>query len=231
MRIGNAPYDSAKDIPEVVPVFPLSGVLLLPRSNLPLNIFEDRYIAMVDEALATHRLIGMVQPQFDENGEAESGTGEDGTPPLCQVGALGRIVSFQETGDGRYIIQLGGVCRFEVIEEVDCGEPFRTCRIDVDRFAGDLKVRPGEAEEVDRAALIDAFQNYLDANDLKADWQSVQSASNEALVNTLAMMSPYGPREKQALLEAPDLKSRAATLVAITEIELARQSGDKPVLN
>lgn len=228
MRIGNAPYDSAKDIPEVVPVFPLSGVLLLPRSNLPLNIFEDRYIAMVDEALATHRLIGMVQPQFDADSD---GASDDPLPPLCQVGALGRIVSFQETGDGRYIIQLGGVCRFDVVEEVDYGDPFRTCRIAVDRFAGDLKVRPAEADEVDRAALIDAFQNYLDANDLKADWKSVQSASNEALVNTLAMMSPYGPREKQALLEAPDLKSRAATLVAITEIELARQAGDKPVLN
>lgn len=227
MLIGNAPYESVKDIPEVVPVFPLSGVLLLPRSNLPLNIFEDRYIAMVDEALATHRLIGMVQPQFDR-GELDE---DDPAPPLCSVGALGRIVSFQETGDGRYLIQLGGVCRFTILEEVDCGEPFRACRIATEHFAGDLTARPGESEEVDRAALIDVFQNYLDANELKADWQSVRAASNEALVNTLAMMSPYGPREKQALLEAPDLKSRAATLVAITEMELARQSGDKPVLN
>lgn len=226
MRIGNAPYDSLKDIPGMVPVFPLAGVLLLPRSNLPLNVFEPRYIAMIDEALATHRVIGMVQPQFD----CEEVPGGDPCP-LCNVGALGRIVSFQESGDGRYLIQLGGVCRFSIVEEVDCGEPFRCCRISADRFAADLVASQDESEAVDRTALIEAFQNYLDANDLKADWTSVRSASNEALVNTLAMMSPYGPREKQALLEAPDLKSRAATLVAITEMELARQSGDKPVLN
>lgn len=227
MRIGNAPYESVSDIPELVPVFPLSGVLLLPRSHLPLNIFEPRYIAMIDEALATDRLIGMVQPRFD------SEEGEEGAEPcaLCQVGALGRIISFQETGDGRYLIQLGGVCRFSIVEEVDLGEPFRRCRISSERFASDFTEEPAESDEVDRTALIEAFQNYLDANDLKADWTSVRSASNEALVNTLAMMSPYGPREKQALLEAPDLKSRAATLVAITEMELARQSGDKPTLN
>ncbi|MEM8663569.1 MAG: LON peptidase substrate-binding domain-containing protein [Pseudomonadota bacterium] len=225
MRIGNTTYERVNDIPDSVPVFPLSGALLLPRSHLPLNIFEPRYIAMIDDALATHRVIGMVQPRFDiktcEDEEA---------PPLCAVGALGRIVSFQEAGDGRYLIQLGGICRFSIIEEVDDGEPFRRCRITAERFAADLTQHNEEAE-VDRAALIEAFQNYLDANDLEADWKSVRSASNEALVNTLAMMSPYGPAEKQALLEAPDLKARAATLVAITEMELARQSGDKPTLN
>jgi len=226
MRIGNTSYDSVRDIPDLVPVFPLSGVLLLPRSQLPLNIFEPRYLAMIDEALATHRVIGMVQPQFD----CEDVPG--GEPcPLCTVGALGRIVSFQETGDGRYLIQLGGICRFAIEEEVDTGDLFRSCRISADRFASDLVIDEDESDAVDRPALIEAFQNYLDANDLKADWTSVRSASNEALVNTLAMMSPYGPREKQALLEAPDLKSRAATLVAITEMELARQAGDKPVLN
>ena len=146
------------------------------------------------------------------------------------VGALGRLVSFQETGDGRYLIQLAGITRFRILEEVRGAQPYRRCRITADRFAADLGSLEGDGG-VDRDALIRAFQSYLDANDLEADWKSVRAASNEALVNTLAMMSPYGPAEKQALLEAPDLKARAATLVAITEMELARQSGEKPVLN
>lgn len=225
MRIGNTAYQSTKEIPHVVPVFPLSGALLLPRSHLPLNIFEPRYLEMIDDALAMHRMIGMVQPRFD------GAVGEDPeTPALCDVGALGKIVSFQETGDGRYLIQLGGVCRFNIIEEVEEGDAYRRCRISAERFADDLTSNASDSD-VDRAALIETFQNYFDANDLEADWKSVRSASNEALVNTLAMMSPYGPAEKQALLEAPDLKSRAATLVAITEMELARNAGDKPVLN
>ncbi|MEM7694585.1 MAG: LON peptidase substrate-binding domain-containing protein [Pseudomonadota bacterium] len=224
MRIGNKTYETALDVPATVPVFPLSGALLLPRSHLPLNIFEPRYLAMVDEALATDRLIGMVQPRFDDDEGART------TAPLCAVGALGRIVSFQESGDGRYLIQLAGVCRFGILEEVDRGEDFRRCRISAAAFTADFTGETGE-DEVDRDALINAFQSYLDANDLEADWKSVKAASNEALVNTLAMMSPYGPAEKQALLEAPDLKSRAATLVAITEIELARQGGEKPTLN
>ena len=225
MQMGNTSYESAKDIPDVVPVFPLSGALLLPRSHLPLNVFEPRYIAMIDDALATHRVIGMVQPRFD------GAVGDDpDAPMLCSVGALGRIVSFQETGDGRYLIQLGGICRFRILEEVDEGELFRRCRITATPFEDDLRNVESDVD-VDRAALIEAFQNYLDANDVEADWKVVRAASNEALVNTLAMMSHYSPAEKQALLEAPNLKARAATLVAITEMELARQSGDKPTLN
>lgn len=226
MRIGNRRYENVGDVPTVVPVFPLSGALLLPRAHLPLNIFEPRYVEMIDDALAGDRVIGMVQPRFDR-GEDDD---EVEAPPLCAVGALGRIVSYQETGDGRYLIQLGGICRFRILEEVDSGRLYRACRISCAEFADDLTSAHGE-DRVDRDALIRAFQSYLDANDLEADWKSVRAASNEALVNTLAMMSPYGPAEKQALLEAPDLAARAETLVAITEMELARGSGDKPVLN
>ena len=226
MRIGNALYESVDDIPSIVPVFPLSGALLLPRSHLPLNIFEPRYLKMIDDALATDRVIAMVQPRFDEPGEDE----DEDAPTLCEVGSLGRIVSVQESGDGRYLIQLAGICRISVVEELPTAQPYRKCRISAARFITDLE---GEANgsEVDREALIKAFQGYLDANDLEADWKSVRAASNEALVNTLAMMSPYGPAEKQALLEAPDLAARAATLVAITEMEIARQSGEETVLN
>lgn len=230
MRIGNRSYESVGEVPAVVPVFPLSGALLLPRAHLPLNIFEPRYVQMIDDVLAGDRVIGMVQPRFDRGEDDEDETVED-APPLCAVGALGRIVSYQETGDGRYLIQLGGICRFRVLEELPSARLYRSCRISCAEFAGDLESAAGE-DKVDRDALIRAFQNYLDANDLEADWKSVRAASNEALVNTLAMMSPYGPAEKQALLEAPDLAARAETLVAITEMELARNnSGDKPVLN
>jgi hypothetical protein len=231
MRIGNRSYESVGEVPSVVPVFPLSGALLLPRAHLPLNIFEPRYVQMIDDVLAGDRVIGMVQPRFDRPGADDEDEDEpDETPPLCAVGALGRIVSYQETGDGRYLIQLGGICRFRILEEADLGRLYRACRISCAEFSADLEGASGE-DKVDRDALIRAFQNYLDANDLEADWKSVRSASNEALVNTLAMMSPYGPAEKQALLEAPDLAARADTLVAITEMELARQSGDEPTLN
>lgn len=227
MRIGNANYDTVADVPDIVPVFPLSGALLLPRAHLPLNIFEQRYVRMIDDAMAGNRVVGMVQPRFDAKADADA---DDDAPELCGVGALGRIVSYQEAGDGRYLIQLGGICRFRIVEELPGRQPYRRCRISPDRFAMDLAPIRGE-DAVDREALIKAFQSYLDANDLEADWKSVRSASNEALVNTLAMMSPYGPAEKQALLEAPDLAARAATLVAITEIEVGRQSGEEKVLN
>lgn len=230
MRIGNMHYSTVRDIPDVVPVFPLSGALLLPRAHLPLNIFEPRYLEMIDDAMATDRVIGMVQPRFDLEGDEAAELHEEEGPALCSVGSLGRIISMQEAGDGRYLIQLAGVTRFTIVEEVDRGTMYRSCRISAERFAADLTDCNDEAM-VDRDALIKAFQSYLDANDLEADWRSVRAASNEALVNTLAMMSPYGPAEKQALLEAPDLPARAATLVAITEMELARQTGDKPVLN
>ena len=225
MLAGNAKYQRAEDIPDEVPVFPLAGALLLPRVHMPLNIFEPRYLAMVDAALAGDRVIGVVQPRFDDtSNEMRS------RPKLCTVGALGRIVNFQETGDGRYTISLAGISRFRILEEVETPDDYRTCRISCEEFADDLTNLHGESH-VDRQAVIKAFQDFLAANDLEADWKSVQGASNEALVNTLAMMSPYGPAEKQALLEAPDLQSRAATLVAITEVELARQGGDKPAIN
>ncbi|MCQ8781976.1 LON peptidase substrate-binding domain-containing protein [Mangrovibrevibacter kandeliae] len=214
VHAGNITYARERDLPETVAVFPLTGALLLPGGQMPLNIFEPRYLAMIDDALAGTRLIGMIQPRLD--GE-KLGSGE---PELCQVGCLGRITSVAETGDGRYIINLAGVCRFRVTEELAVKTGYRTCRIAP--FIRDLDLSDGAAE-VDRDGLLSAFRQYLDANQLEADWDSVTKASNETLVNALCMMSPYGPAEKQALLEASDLKTRAETLVAITEIALARE--------
>ena len=218
MQAGNAHYHSADQLPRKVAVFPLAGALLLPGGQMPLNIFEPRYLQMVDDAMRGERLIGMCQPRFD--------VPETNDPrfPLCDVGCLGRITSLGETGDGRYVLTLQGVCRFRVTEELAVTTPYR--QIGIKPFAGDLDDESGDGDEVDREALLTAFRAYLDANSMEADWESVTRASNETLVNALSMMSPYGPAEKQALLEAPDLRTRADTLIAITEINLARDDED-----
>jgi Lon protease-like protein len=198
-------------------VFPLEGALLLPGGRLPLNIFEPRYLQMIDHAVASDRLIGLIQPSLD------GALRDDATPELCSVGCFGRLTSFSESGDGRYLIALQGVCRFRVVHELAVKTPFRQCR--VTPFLTDLD-EDRAASEVDRPALLKAFRAYLQANDLEADWESVSRAGDAILVNALSMMAPYGPAEKQALLEAADLKTRAETLIAITEMALARDNDE-----
>ncbi len=217
MQVGNARYRFAADIPAAVPVFPLAEALLLPGGRMPLSIFEPRYLQMIDEAIGGDRIIGMVQPALDG-----SKRGDD-EPNLCEVGCLGRIISLAETGDGRYLISLQGICRFRILQEMPAKEAFRQCKIAP--FLGDLVEDTG-ASEVNRPALLKTFRAYLQANDLDADWDSVSRADNAMLVNALSMMAPYGAAEKQALLEAADLKTRADTLIAITEMTLARDSDD-----
>lgn len=214
----NAVYDGPQDCPGVIPVFPLGGALLLPRGQMPLNIFEPRYLAMVDDAIRSHRIIGMLQPEPETSRQASA-------PGLLQIGCIGRITQFAETGDDRIILTLTGISRFRVIEELSVTTPYRQCRVSYDDFAIDFMPRAGE-EEVDRNGLLKALRAFAKANELKIDWKGVNEAPNEALVNALSMMCPFGPREKQALLEAHDLRTRAEVLVAITEIELARGGGD-----
>ena len=182
---------------------------------MPLNVFEPRYLAMVDAAMAGDRVIGMVQP--DETA-APCACG----PQLRDVGCAGRIVSFAETGDGRYMITLTGIARFRIVDELPLEKPFRRCHVTAAPFEADLRPATGA---VDRTAVLRAFREYLSAHDLCADWENVGRASNETLVNALAMMAPFGPAEKQALLEAPDLKTRAEQLVAFTEMALAAERG------
>ncbi len=220
----NAVYRGPADLPEVISVFPLPGALLLPRGQMPLNIFEPRYLALVDDSLRDgHRLIGMIQPD-----PAHPGT-ED-RPGLYKIGCAGRITQLAETGDGRYLLQLTGVARFRIVEELKVATSYRQCRVDFMPFTDDFIARKGE-DAVDRKSVLAALSDFLKANDLKADWGGIETASNEALVNALAMMSPYDPAEKQAMLEAPDLKTRAEILVAVTEIALARANteGDPPL--
>jgi Lon protease-like protein len=216
MKAGNHTYRCPEDLPAVMPVFPLAAALLLPRAAMPLNIFEPRYLAMVDTALSGDRVIGMVQP---DHHAALLPSG----PALCAVGCAGRITSFAETGDDRYMINLTGIARFRVVEERVAPTPFRQCRVTAAPFAADFAADAGD-RAVDRSSVLKTFCAYLKAHNLEADWESVGRASNETLVNTLAMMAPFGPAEKQALLEAPDLRARAETLVAITELSLAGEA-------
>ena len=213
----NAEYRGPVDLPGVIPVFPLPGALLLPRGQMPLNIFEPRYLAMIDDALRDgHRLIGMIQPDAAQGGHG-------GVPALYKVGCVGRITQLAESGDGRYLIELTGVARFRIEEELTVQTAYRQCRVTYAPFAEDFIARKGE-DKVDREALLGALRDFLKANKLNADWEGIDNAPNEVLVNALSMMSPYGAAEKQALLEAPDLKTRAELLVAITEIELAKKN-------
>lgn len=217
MKAGNCQYSCPRDVPDVIPVFPLPAALLLPRAEMPLNIFEPRYLAMIDAALRGARIIGMIQP---DDGKTACSRG----PGLCAIGCAGRITSFAETGDGRYMITLTGVARFKIVEELTVNTPYRQCRVTALPFAGDFAQNADETA-VDRKAVLKTFRAYLDAHSLEADWESVGRASNETLINALAMMAPFGPAEKQALLEAPDLRARAETLVALTEMSLARETG------
>jgi Lon protease-like protein len=213
----NAQYRGPIDLPEVIPVFPLPGALLLPRGTMPLNIFEPRYLAMIDDSLRDgHRLIGMIQPDATHSGDADK-------PVLYKVGCAGRITQLAESGDGRYLLELTGVARFRVEQELKVKTPYRQCRVTFAPFVDDFVARKGE-EQVDRAAVLGALRDFLKANKLNADWEDIDKAPNEALVNALSMMSPYSSADKQALLEAPDLKTRAEVLVALTKIELAKMN-------
>lgn len=213
----NRRYGGPDELPDVVPLFPLDGALLLPRCQLPLNIFEPRYLAMVDDALKGERIIGMIQPV--------PALVTTANPALENVGCLGRITEFAESGDGRYIVTLTGIVRFRLAQELEVETPYRQARLDLTPYLSDFSPNVG-AEQVDRANLLKTLAAYLDANQLEADWQSIKDAPNEALVNALAMMSPFGGREKQALLEAPDLGARADMLIAVTEMSLARGGTD-----
>lgn len=210
---------SVADVPEIVPLFPLAGALLFPRAVLPLNIFEPRYLAMVDHALAGDRLIGIIQPAITGEGETESGA----NPALSEIGTLGRITHFEERETDRYVIALTGLTRFRIREETTSMTPFRLARIDAGDFDADFETGRGEAE-VDRHAFIKSLRDYADYADFDLDWDDVEQMPLEELVNSCVMASPYGPRERQALLETPSLRDRAEMLAALAEIEMSRDA-------
>lgn len=213
------PFVSPASLPRHIPIFPLAGALLLPRTQLPLNIFEPRYIAMVNDALASDRIIGMTQPLDDQASPSD-------VPALYEIGCAGKITSFAELEDGRLLIMLTGIARFSIWRELPSKKPYRSFEVDYSTFADDLKLGYGE-EKVNREQVLSTFRAYLKANDLKTDWSEIKAASNELLVNSLATIAPFAVAEKQALLEAPSLDARAELLVALTEVTLKR-SGSGP---
>ena len=200
------------DLPETIAVFPLPGALLLPRSRLPLHIFEPRYLQMLEDALKTpERLIGMVQP--NEVPGREAGTG------LYTIGCAGRLTQFSETEDGRYLVTLTGVSRFRVLREVEGFTPYRRCDVSWDGFGRDL----GETEEdqgFDRPGFLRLLERFFSAQKLSTDWDTLKEAEDELLVNSLSMLLDFDPEDKQALLEAPSLPTRRETLVTLIEFAL-----------
>ncbi|PKP81364.1 MAG: peptidase S16 [Alphaproteobacteria bacterium HGW-Alphaproteobacteria-18] len=212
-----APYRKTADLPATLAVFPLPGALVFPRWQLPLNIFEPRYLNMIDDAMSGSRLIGMVQ----------TAGGSRQMPALAEVGCAGRITSYTETPDGRYLITLTGVCRFGILRELEGTSPYRQVTPDWERFAQDL-APAAEGEGRERLALTHAFREYATANSLEADWSAMEEASLETLVHALASGCPFTPMEKQALLEAPSLLDRAHALTALLEFGSA-PGGEGPV--
>jgi Lon protease-like protein len=211
-------YNRPGDLPDRLPIFPLPGALLLPRADLPLNIFEPRYLEMISNALSGERIIGIIQPKDDSDTGAR--------PDLMAVGCAGRITSYAETPDGRMLVTLTGISRFSIKSELSVTTAYRQVVADFNPFAIDLVMDLG-ANEVNRPALLTAFKDYLTANNMSADWSEINGASTEVLVNTLSLLAPYPASEKQALLEAPDLKTRADVLVALTEMALSKSFSGK----
>jgi uncharacterized protein len=217
--MGNAiSLDRLEALPRKIPIFPLAGALLLPRTQLPLNIFEPRYLTMINDAIAGHRMIGMAQPIDDTVGH------KDEAPAVYGIGCVGKITSFAEIDDGRMLVTLTGVARFSVVRELAVATPYRQIEADYSPFGDDLKLGHGE-DRVDRQQVLSTFRAYLNANGLKTDWSEVRAASNELLVNSLSSIAPFAVAEKQALLEAPNLNARAELLVALTEMTLKRADG------
>ncbi|MDR1828289.1 MAG: LON peptidase substrate-binding domain-containing protein [Methylobacteriaceae bacterium] len=214
--------DSVPECPDVVPVIPLYGAILLPRAQIPLNVFEPRYMSLVDDVLKSDRYVGITQPLTAEESE---------TPPqLRPIGCVGRITQFLETGDGRYLTTVTGVSRFHIIKEIDSPTLYRQCCVDYQAFVTDSVARLGE-QDVDRMSVIETLKRYANATDVQFDWRAISEASNEALINALSLMSPFGSQEKQALLEAADLKTRAELFVAMMEMELAKSGArDEKIL-
>ncbi|MDO9384734.1 MAG: LON peptidase substrate-binding domain-containing protein [Hyphomicrobiaceae bacterium] len=214
-------YRRPSDLPPRIPLFPLRGAILLPRATLPLNVFEPRYLAMVDDVMSGSRVIGIVQPSTtDDAGESP----ENKDAALRQVGCAGRVTAYQELDDGRLLITITGVARYSIVDEAVTAGPYRVATVSYDRFASDFDIGRGE-EQVDRTNLVRVLRAYLEQNRLKADWTAIERAPSEYLINALCVMSPYGPEEKQALLEAEDLKRRAEVLIALAEMELASTGG------
>ncbi len=210
---------SLQNLPQSLPIFPLAGVMLLPQGRLPLNIFEPRYLAMTEDALAQGRLLGMVQPSAPSINNQP--------PPIYSVGCVGRIVTFSETDDGRFLLTLVGVCRFRVQEEIATTRGYRRIVPLWEEFAHDLIDEGGEPQ-LNRPRLLLALRHYFKANSINASWDSIENAPDEQLITSLCMVCPFGANEKQALIEAPTLAARGELLQTLLEMSNLHKNGDEP---
>lgn len=193
---------------------------MLPRSTLPLNIFEPRYLQMINDVLAGSRVLGIVQPQQADTGQSPPGK----SAPLRRVGCVGRLTAFNESDDGSVVISLSGIARFEIVRECTTDKPYRVCDVSYTPFLKDF-VRGYGQEQVNLSRFLRVLRAYLDAHKLRADWEALNRSPVELLINTLAIISPYGPEEKQALLEAGDLRTRSEVLMALAEMDIATPEG------
>ena len=194
--------ETEPDLPHELPIFPLGGALLLPRAHLPLNIFEPRYIHMINDALRTHRMIGMVQPQSGDE--------------LYKIGCAGKIVSFEETDDSRYLITLRGICRFKIKDEISSDTPYRQASISWCDYSNDLKKQ--DCPDLPKEEFFDLLKYYFEKNGLNVDWNLIKNTPDEKLISALTMICPFDVPEKQALLEAPCCMSRASLMTTILKI-------------
>ena len=215
------------DLPLVMPVFPLDGVLLLPGGQLPLNIFEPRYLNMFDDVMSGERMVGVIQTRPRRAG-AQDASLDDRGPSLAPIGCAGRVTSFAETSDGRYLVTLTGVCRFRAGEELSARTPYRQVRADFASFEADLREDDASSAGIASAPLLAALRRYLDHRGLAIDWASAETAPADALINSLSMALPFDAMEKQALLEAPTMADRHETLVALLEIDATVGEDDDP---
>ncbi len=218
-------YKSETDLPVQLPIFPLPGAVLLPGGDLPLNIFEPRYLQMLADSLASHRLIGMIQPRHMDSEQDPSLSSAAAPPELYNVGCAGRITSFHESGDGPIQIVLSGICRFHVFQELGGSKPYRTVKADYSAFATDLTEEFLGESDTERQDLLNSLDQFLKARSMRADWNEIVSAPTPTLINTLVMIGSFSPREKQAVLEAADLRERTTTLVALTRMSIEQPFG------
>lgn len=212
-------YRKPADLPQTIPLFPLAGAILMPRGVIAFNIFEPRYLNMVDDVLGGSRVIGLIQPT----------TGEEDAPSplLAEVGTAGRITAFSETDDGRYLITLTGICRFELEREFDTGAPYRQAIVSYDGFSDDFTQARGE--RIDRDSLIATLKRYASLHGFQVDWDSVEQAPTETIINVAAQICPFDAATKQALLEAVSLEERERTLIALLEWDAAGDNRQRPM--
>jgi len=221
MQAGNVFYQEPQDIPRTLPILSLASLMLLPGGFVPLTISEPRLIQMIDDAMSGNRLLGLILVKTESNPERASINDNKG---LWDVGCIGRITNYSEVGDGQVLISLQGVCRFWLGRELATEKPYR--QFQIDPFLNDLDEKD-HCNEIDRDTFLAVFRDYLEINAMHADWDTIAEVSNETLVNALSIIVPFDPAEKQALLEAPDLKTRSETMIAIAQRAIMEQSKNK----